>query len=50
MSNRDFKQLCNLIEQEINVLDSTLTVLSIDDVLTIMGFPKDWKKMKKAKK
>lgn len=50
MSNRDFKQLCNLIEQEINVLDSTLNVLSIDDVLTVMGFPKDWKKIKKAKK
>ena len=50
MSNRDFKQLCNHIDQEITELDSKLNVLSIDDVLTVMGFPKDWKKIKKAKK
>lgn len=50
MSNRDFKQLCNFIDQEITELDSKLNVLSIDDVLTVMGFPKDWKKIKKAKK
>lgn len=50
MSNRDFKQLCNLIDQEISELESTLNVLSIDDVLTVMGFPKDWKRIKKAKK
>lgn len=50
MSNRDFKQICNLIDQEITELDSQLNVLTIDDVLVVMGFPKDWKRIKKVKK
>lgn len=50
MSGRDFKQLCNLIDQEITDLGSQLNVLVIDDVLAVMGFPKDWKRIKKARK
>lgn len=50
LSSRDFKTLCNMLEDVLFELSSQLKVLSLDDVLNEMGFPKDWKKIKKAAK
>lgn len=46
LSDRDFKALCNLLEETLNELKSKLSILPLEDVLTKMGFSKDWEKIK----
>ena len=50
LSGRDFNSLCNTLEDAIDKLSPQLKVLSLDDILNEMGFPKDWKKIKIASK
>ena len=47
LSNRDFKSLCNNLEGAIQELSKHMKVLSVNDILQKMGFPPDWKKIKR---
>lgn len=46
--NRDFKFFYSELNGAINKLSSKLKTISIDDVLSEMGFPSNWKDIKKS--
>lgn len=45
MSRNQFTRMIRKLEQSIKRLNKNLTVISTDDVLSIMGFPHNWKEL-----
>ena len=45
----DFRTMYNKIYGRIASLEKHLNVLNIDEILSIMKFPKEWKKIKSPK-
>lgn len=50
LSKNDFKRLCKDIYRAIGYLKDRLSVLSLDEILAEMGFPKNWKNLKHLQK
>lgn len=46
----EFSQMANEINEALNALSSELKVLKIDEILAEMGFPSNWKKIKRIKR
>ena len=47
LSKNDYKRMEKELSKNINTLRGKLSVITIDDVLTEMGFPSNWKSMPK---
>jgi abortive infection bacteriophage resistance protein len=50
LSSSEFKQMTNEINDAIVKLEDELKVLNADDILSEMGFPSNWEKLKSMKK
>lgn len=50
LPSREFKQMITEIDEAVNILTPTLKVLEIDEILSEMGFPTNWKKIKSMRK
>lgn len=50
LPSSEFKQLIDDLKNEINIITPKLNVLSIDEILSEMGFPTNWKKIRSMSK
>lgn len=50
LPSREFKQMIIEIDEAVNNLTDELKVLKIDEILSEMGFPSNWKKIKSMQK
>lgn len=46
LSSREYRRFISELNGAINKLSSKLSTISVDEILTIMGFPQDWKRIK----
>lgn len=47
LSNNDYSRMCKELNTNINILKNKLNVLTIYEVLSEMGFPRNWRKLEK---
>jgi len=50
MSGENFDVLCDRVESAITKLEASIQTISIEDVLSSMGFPGSWKRIKRVSK
>ncbi len=50
LPSSEFKQFIDDIKNEINTITPKLNVLNIDEILSEMGFPINWKKIRSMSK